>query len=99
MNDMWDAICEIITQEQADEITRRLSGSRVYIPAISDKISIIYAIKTDLKNMKYKDICKKYKVSTLTVRRYEKWKVKEGKLISPNGKEYAIKGGNGNGNT
>lgn len=100
MNDCWDIIREIISEEQAHAITQRLSGCNVYIPSVPDKEAIIYAIKVDLKTMSYKAICKKYGLKELTVRRYEKWKIINNKLISPNGREYQLnKGDNNNGNT
>jgi len=94
MSEVWMRFVDILGYELAERLRFELSGTVVRIPKNSPKCIIVPLIKNELKCCNYKDVVKKYGLSESTVRRYEKWKMKDGVLISPNGKKYEIEGDN-----
>lgn len=87
---VWDKIVELIGDENAEKLRVEFRGEEIRIPVHPPKETLVPRIKEDLKNGTYEEIAKRYSLSVKTVRRYEKWKVKDGRLISPSGREYLL---------
>jgi DNA invertase Pin-like site-specific DNA recombinase len=90
MSEVWMRFIEILGFEQAEKVRHALAGEVVRIPKKLPKCIIVPLVKKELENGNYKDVVRKYGLSICTVRRYEKWEIKDGYLISPNGRIYCL---------
>jgi len=81
---------DILGYEQAEKLRFEMAGEVVRIPKTLPKFIIVPLVKKDLKDLDYQAVVKKYGLSECTVRRYEKWKMKDGVLTSQSGREYEI---------
>jgi Mor family transcriptional regulator len=90
MSDSWMRIIEILGFKQAEKIRFEFGDSVIRIPKNLPKGIIIPMVIKDIKHSNYKEIAKHYNLSESTVRRYEKWKIINGNLISPSGQRYEM---------
>lgn len=90
MSEVWLRFIDILGYEQAEKLRWELAGEVVRIPKKLPKCVIVPLVKKELEINTYKDVVKKYQLSECTVRRYEKWKLKDGSLISPTGRIYNL---------
>ena len=96
MSEVWMRFIDILGYEQAEKLRFELAGEVIRIPKSLPKCIIVPLVKKDLKDLDYQAVVKKYGLSECTVRRYEKWKIKDGNtndlkmLISPSGRVYEL---------
>jgi len=91
---MWHELAAMIGNEElAERIRQRFAGERIEIPSRMPVYVIVMKVKAELKTGNYADIAGKYGLSVRTVRNYDKWKIIEGRLISPAGREYLLSDG------
>ena len=90
MSEVWMRFIDILGYEQAEKLRFELAGEVIRIPKSLPKCVIVPLVKKGLESRSYKDIANKYELSECTVRRYEKWKMKDGNLISPSGRVYDL---------
>lgn len=88
---MWTRVIEIAGFEIAEKIRQEFAGEEIRIPSKLPVSYIVPLVKRELQSMNYEDIAKKYNLSVQTVRNYERWSIKTGNLISPDGKVYFLK--------
>lgn len=89
---MWTRVIEIAGFDVAEKIRQEFAGEEIRVPSKLPVTYIVPLVKEELKQGNtYEHIAKNYKLSVKTVRRYEQWTVKEGKLVSPDGHTYFLK--------
>lgn len=96
---MWTRVIELMEEnirkvstgfELSEIIRNEFLGEEIRIPSKLPVTYIVPIVKSELKKNDYKSIAKKYNLSELTVRRYERWEMREDKLISPDGHTYFL---------
>jgi hypothetical protein len=88
----WDTVVDLIGFEASEKIREVFARERIAVPARPPRSVIVPAVVEDLGSMSYKEVAKKYGLSYRTITRYEKWKIRNGVLISPDGaREYLLR--------
>jgi len=86
----WDEFAAVIGDEElAERIRMRCAGEQLEFPTRKPVFVMVRTVKAELRLKKtYAEIAVTHGLSEQTVRNYEKWRMQEDRLISPNGKEY-----------
>jgi len=85
---MWSRIVELFGEEIAERMRQEFAGETVRFPKKQPKETIVLIVKAELKSKSYQEIAQKYKLSERTIRNYERWEIKEDRIISPDGRSY-----------
>lgn len=86
----WNILIEIIGIELSEIIRERLKGEVIVAPSAPPKAYLVPLVKNELRERGYEELARKYRLSSRTIRRYEKWKLRHDRIISPSGREYFL---------
>lgn len=85
MLEFWQRFIAIIGIEAHERLCQEFAGEVVRIPKKLHRLLLIPIVKESLADApgRYAEIAERYNLSVNTIRNYERWKVKDGKLLSP----------------
>lgn len=86
----WDIVIKIIGIELSEIIRERLKGEQIAVPSAPPKAYLVPLVKDELRERGYEELARKYRLSSRTIRRYEKWEIHHDRIISPSGREYRL---------